>query len=140
MIIATSASAFEIGVVGSTDVAGKDTTAAGVTVSQKFGDGYGVGLTLDRSLNKGNDTNRIKLIGQRDVLTLGSLSFNAQGGAAYIRNAAGNDGYALVYGVGSEFKLTNSVTAVASLNRQIGQAKIESTNTNTASIGLNYSF
>lgn len=139
MVLATSAMAADVTVSGVRNLAGRDSTAASVAVSQKFGD-YSLALGADRTLNKGVDVNRFSLIGSRDVFSAGAFSANVQVGAARVVTLGQSSGYAFVSGVGAQYALTPSIALVADFRNQQGQARIKSQNGNSVDFGVKYSF
>ena len=138
LMIAFSANAIEVGVNGSTDSAGTDRTAYGVTLGQKFG-GFGVTAGFDR-YTKNVDLDKYSLVGSYDVTRVGTATIAVKAGAAYLNQKTSNDGYAALVGAGVTLPITKQLAATVDYRYQAGQSSVRSLDGSTVSAGLKYSF
>jgi hypothetical protein len=138
-LLATAASALEVGVNTSHTFSGGDRNAVGVTIGQKLG-GLGVAVGFDRTQVGANDQTRYSVVAGYDVIKLGPVAVGSKLGAAYLANQIGSDGYAVVAGVGTTLALTKTVAATVDFTRQYGQDRVASFNGNRLTAGVKYSF
>jgi len=138
-LAATAASALEVGVTTARDYAGTDRNATGVTVGEKFG---AVTLTagFDRSTQGANDQDRFSLVAGYNVAKLGPVSVAVKGGAAYLNNQTGQDGYAALVGVGASLPINKNMALIVDATRQYGQDRVNSFDGNRVTAGIKYSF
>jgi predicted porin len=139
-LVATTASALEVGVNGSYDY-GSPTNrpGAGFTVGEKFGK-FGVTAGFDR-YTKTTDQDKYSLVGSYDVATIAKTTVAVKAGAAYISNT-GNvaDGYAALVGVGASYPITKAVSLTADYRYQAGQSRVNQFDGSTVAFGAKYSF
>lgn len=138
LFAATAASAVELGINTSRDMANSDRTGYGVTVGQKF-DKVGVTAGFDRYAT-GTDLDKYTLVGSYDVAKFGSVTLAAKAGVAYLNQKAGNDGYAGLVGVGFSAPITQSVSATVDYRYQAGQSRVNSLDGSTVSAGVKFAF
>ena len=138
-LAATAASALEVGVTTARDYAGNNRNATGVTVGEKFG---AVTLTagFDRATLGTNDQDRYSLVAGYNVAKLGPVTVAVKGGAAYLNNQTGQDGYAALVGVGATLPVTKQVSLTVDATRQYGQDRVNSFDGNRVTAGVKYSF
>jgi hypothetical protein len=138
-LAATAASALEVGVTTARDYAGTDRNATGVTVGEKFG---AVTLTagFDRATLGANDQDRYSLVAGYNVAKLGPVTVAVKGGAAYLNNQTGQDGYAALVGVGASLPINKKVALTVDATRQYGQDRVNSFDGNRVTAGVKYSF
>jgi len=138
-LVATTASALEVGVTTARDYASTDRNANGVTVGEKFG---AVTLTagFDRSTQGANDQDRFSLVAGYNVAKLGPVSVAVKGGAAYLNNQTGQDGYAALVGVGASLPINKNMALTVDATRQYGQDRVNSFDGNRVTAGVKYSF
>jgi hypothetical protein len=138
-LAATAASALEVGVTTARDYAGNNRNANGVTVGEKFG---AVTLTagFDRATLGTNDQDRYSLVAGYNVAKLGPVTVAVKGGAAYLNNQTGQDGYAALVGVGASVPVTKQVAFTVDAARQYGQDRVQSFDGNRVTAGLKYNF
>ncbi len=138
-LAATAASALEVGVTTARDYAGTDRNATGVTVGEKFG---AVTLTagFDRATLGTNDQDRYSLVAGYNVAKLGPVSVAVKGGAAYLNNQTGQDGYAALVGVGASLPINKNMALTVDATRQYGQDRVNSFDGNRVTAGVKYSF
>lgn len=138
-LAATAASALEVGVTSARDYASTDRNAVGLTVGQKVG---AVNLTagFDRAIRGTNDQDRYSLVAGVDVAKLGPVSVAVKGGAAYLNNQTGQDGYAALVGVGATLPVNKKVALTLDATRQYGQDRVSSFDGNRVTAGIKYSF
>jgi len=138
-LVATTASALEVGITTARDYAGTDRNATGVTVGEKFG---AVTLTagFDRSIQGANDQDRFSLVAGYNVAKLGPVSVAVKGGAAYLNNQTGQDGYAALIGVGASLPINKNMALTVDATRQHGQDRVNSFDGNRVTAGVKYSF
>jgi hypothetical protein len=138
-LAATAASALEVGVTTARDYAGNNRNATGVTVSEKFG---AVALTagFDRATLGTNDQDRYSLVAGYNVAKLGPVTVAVKGGAAYLNNQTGQDGYAALIGVGASLPVSKSMALTVDATRQYGQDRVTSFDGNRVTAGVKYSF
>lgn len=139
LTVSTAAQALDIGVTGNRDFAGNDRNSLGLTVGQKFGS-IGLQVGVER-FQRGNDQDRWSLIGSYDVVKFGKVAtLSAKGGAAYLNNRVGADGYAWVAGVGLDVPLTKTISWTVDYRHQWGQNRVEQFNGNTIGTGIKFTF
>jgi hypothetical protein len=138
-LAASAASALEVGVTTARDYAGTNRNATGVTVGEKFG---AVTLTagFDRSTLGANDQDRFSLVAGYNVAKLGPVSVAVKGGAAYLNNQTGQDGYAALVGVGASLPINKNLALTVDATRQYGQDRVNSFDGNRVTAGVKYSF
>ena len=136
--VTAAASAADVGVRVGRDN-GTDTNNAGVTVGQKFGD-FGAEAAFDRSTVGKNNVNRWSLVGSYSVDEVAGVSVAAKAGAAFIDPTHGDNGAALLVGVGASYPVTNSVSLVADYAFRKGQERVRAYDGNIVSVGVKVSF
>lgn len=137
-VAAMSAQALEVGATFGVDT-GTVRNSTGVVVAQRFGANE-LSVSAERFTRYGNDQNRYSMIAKRDVLALGPVALNVQGGASYLQNQAAPSGYAGQVGVGASLPVAKNVVATLDLRHQFGQQSVNKFNGNTATVGLRYQF
>lgn len=139
-LIATSASALEVGVVGTRDYSGAENrNGAGLS----FGHNYGkvvVATGVERLTQGSNDQDRYSLIAGYNVAKVGPVTVTPKVGLAYLNNQTGEDGYAMTVGIGASVPLTKKVSLTADIARQYGQDRVQAFDGNRATVGLKYQF
>jgi opacity protein-like surface antigen len=138
-IAAVSASAVEVGVFGTRDYAGTSRDGSGITVGTKVG-GFGVTAGFERTITGTNDQNRISVVADRALTTVGPVALSAKVGVAHLNNQTSDNGYALTVGAGASMPLTKSVSATLDVAHQYGQDRVKSFDGNRVSVGLKYAF
>ena len=138
-LAATAASALEVGVTTARDYAGTNRNATGVTVGEKFG-AVTVTAGFDRATLGATDQDRYSLVAGYNVAKLGPVSVAVKGGAAYLNNQTGQDGYAALIGVGASVPVTKQVSLTVDATRQYGQDRVNSFDGNRVTAGVKYSF
>lgn len=138
MLAASMASAVELGINASRDMANTDRTGYGVTVGQKF-DKVGITAGFDR-YTTGTDLDKYSVVGSYDVAKFGGVTVAAKAGGAYLNQKTGNDGYAWLVGAGVEYPVTKQVSLTADYRYQIGQSRVSSLDGSTISAGMKFSF
>lgn len=138
-LAATAAAAVEVGVTTSRDYAGAGRNSAGVTVGQKLGP-VAVAVGAERTTVGANDQNRFSVVAGYDVVKLGPVAVTAKAGGVYLNNQTGNDGYALVAGVGGSLPITKTLAATVDVTRQVGQDRVAQSDGNRVTAGVKFSF
>jgi outer membrane autotransporter protein len=138
LFAATAASAVELGINASRDMANTDRNGYGITLGQKF-DKVGVTAGFDR-YSTGTDLDKYTLVGSYDVTKIGSATLAVKAGVAYLNQKTGNDGYAALVGAGVSYPLSKQVALTADYRYQAGQSRVSSLDGNTVSAGIKYSF
>jgi predicted porin len=168
-LLATSASALEIGltagsnyaksngsdcgfVVGpSTCTQGTDRTEYGITVGEKFGK---VGVTAGFARSNGGSSftrptdgaykdqvqDRYSLTAGYDVAKVGPVTITPTLGVAYLNNARDTDGYVMTVGVGASIPVTKQVSLTANYARQYGQDRVNQFDGNRVNVGVAFKF
>lgn len=138
-LAATAASALEVGITTARDYAGNNRNATGITLGEKFG---AVTLTagFDRATLGTNDQDRYSLVAGYNVAKLGPMTVAVKGGAAYLNNQTGQDGYAALVGVGASVPVTKQVSLTVDATRQYGQDRVNRFDGNRVTAGVKYSF
>lgn len=138
-ILATSAlvaNAVEVGVTSVTDHSGsKDTTGTGITIGQKFGT-----LGITGGFENFSAQNRYSLTADYGIAKFGPVTVTTKVGVAYLDNARGADGSALVVGLGASMPVTKQVSLTVDAVRQYGQDRVQGGDGNRVSAGLKYRF
>ena len=139
-VAAISASAVEVGITAVEQTTpNPNRYGYGVTVGENFG-AYNVTAGVSRFYREANDQTRVTLVGSRNVYSVGPVSLSARAGVAYLNNQIGEDGSALLVGVGAQAPVAKNVAATLSVDRQYGQDRVNSFNGNVVTAGLKYSF
>jgi hypothetical protein len=138
-LAATAACALEVGVTAARDYAGPDRTATGVTVGEQFG-AVTVTAGFDRATQGTNDQDRYSLIAGYNVAKLGPVTVAVKGGAAYLNNQTGKDGYAALVGAGASLPVNKNVSLTVDTTRQFGQDRVNQFNGTRVTAGVKYSF
>lgn len=139
VLAASAASALEVGVTTARDYAGTNRNATGITVGEKFG---AVTLTagFDRATQGATDQDRYSLVAGYNVAKLGPVTVAVKGGAAYLNNQTGQDGYAALVGVGAALPINKNMTFTVDVTRQYGQDRVNSFDGNRVTAGVKYNF
>jgi opacity protein-like surface antigen len=138
-VAALSASAVEVGVTAVDATRDTNRQGYGITVGENFG-AYNVTAGVSRFIRESNDQTRVSLVGSREVYKVGSVGLSARAGVAYLNNQTGEDGSAVLVGVGAQMPITTKVAATLSVDRQYGQDRVNSYDGNIVTAGLKYSF
>ena len=139
VLAASAASALEVGVTTARDYAGANRGATGLTLGQKMGPTQ-VTAGFDRATQGTNDQDRYSLMAGVDIAKLGAVSVGVRGGAAYLNNQTGADGYAALVGVGTSLPVAKKVALTLDVTRQYGQDRVKAHDGNRVTAGLRYSF
>jgi outer membrane autotransporter protein len=138
-LAATAASALEVGVTTARDYAGDNRNAVGLTLGKKVG-AVGITAGFDRATSGTNNQDRYSLVAGVDVAKLGPVSVAVKGGAAYLNNQTGQDGYAALVGVGATLPVTKTMALTLDATRQYGQDRVSQFDGNRVTAGVRYSF
>lgn len=133
-----TASATDIGVGLNRDLK-TDRNAYSLTLGQKFGT-VGVQAGFERFSKGANDQDRYSLTASYDVAKISTSTVFVKGGAAYLNNQVGSDGYAMLVGAGVNVPVAKNVSAVVDLTHQVGQNRVSRFDGNTLGFGIKYSF
>jgi predicted porin len=169
-LLATSASALEIGVTAGNNYAknsasrahepiigpmqwsnGTDRTEYGITVGEKFGK---VGVTAGFARSNGGTPitiptdgpyrdqvqDRYSLVAGYDVAKVGPVTVTPTLGVAYLNNARDTDGYVMTVGVGASVPVTKQISLTADYARQYGQDRVNQFNGDRVNVGVRYKF
>jgi opacity protein-like surface antigen len=168
-LLATTASALEVGVTAGTNYAktnnadcgfvvgpstctqGTDRTEYGITVGEKFGK---LGVTAGFARSNGGSSitqptdgvyrdqvqDRYSLVAGYDVAKLGPVTVTPTLGVAYLNNARDTDGYAMTVGVGASLPVTKQISLTADYARQYGQDRVNQFNGDRVNVGVRYKF
>lgn len=112
---------------------------SGFSIGKSFGQ-FGLEAGFSRDYKSKDTQNSYSLTGSYPVAQFGKVAVSASAGAAYLDNKRAVDGYALVAGVGASLPLTKRVSFGIDFDRQYGQARVKSSNGNSATASLKYSF
>jgi len=140
--LAISASALEIGVVGSGEfVKGSHTPVdgMGLTLGQHFG---AFSATVEADRQSTTNVNKYSLIGGYDVATVAGATVTAKAGVGYNDNQAvvhSNRYFALV-GAGISYPVTKSVAVTADYRYQADRNPVHQLDGSTVLVGAKYSF
>lgn len=139
VLAAGAASALDVGVTTARDYVGNNRGATGLTIGQKVGP-VQVTAGFDRATQGSNDQDRYSVVAGVDVAKLGAVSVGVRGGAAYLNNQTGADGYAALVGVGATLPVAKQVALTLDATRQYGQDRVKAHDGNRVTAGLRYSF
>lgn len=169
IVIATAASAMEVGVTAGTNFAksngtdcgfvvgpstctqGADRTEYGVTVGEKFGK---VSITAGFARSNGGSSitqptdgaykdqvqDRYSLVAGYDIAKIAAITITPKLGVAYLNNARDTDGYAMTVGAGASVPLTKQVSLGLDVARQYGQDRVNQFNGTRITAGVSYRF
>jgi len=142
-IMAASASAVEVGVVGGSDILNgdHDRTTYGLTVGQHFG---AFSASAEALREDKNNTDKFSLVGGYDVAKLGNATLTAKAGVTYLDQSAIKDHsnrYTGLVGAGVTVPVTKQVGLTVDYRYQL---KTDDANKayagNTVLVGAKYSF
>jgi outer membrane autotransporter protein len=133
-----TASATEFGLSVNRDHA-TERNAYGFTLGQKYGS-VTAQVGFERFTKGNNDQDRYSAVALYDVAKLSAASVYVKGGAAYLNNQVGADGFAWLAGVGVNIPVAKNVSAVVDLTHQFGQNRVSRFDGNTFGVGLKVSF
>lgn len=168
-LLATSASALEIGLTAGTNYAktnnancgfvvgpstctqGTDRTEYGITIGEKFGK---LSLTAGFARSNGGSSitrptdgryrdqvqDRYSLVAGYDVTKVGPVTITPTLGVAYLNNARDTDGYAMTVGIGASVPVTKQISLTANYARQYGQDRVNQFDGNRVNVGVAYKF
>lgn len=139
VLAAGAASALEVGVTTARDYVGANRGATGLTIGHKVG-AVNVTTGFDRATQGTNDQDRYSVVAGVDVAKLGAVSVGVRGGAAYLNNQTGTDGYAALVGVGASLPVTKQMALTLDATRQYGQDRVKAHDGNRVTAGVKYSF
>ena len=137
-LAAISASALEVGVTGTRDYAGANRNGAGITVGTQVA-GFGLTAGFERT-QVGEDQNRLSLVADKKVATLGPVDLTVRAGVAHLDNQTSKDGYALTAGVGASYSLTKATALTLAVDRQYGQDRVSQFDGNRVTVGIKTGF
>jgi outer membrane autotransporter protein len=143
-LVAVSASAVEVGVIGGEVFQSNKHTnnTAGVTVGEQFGK-FGVTGEFDHNFKKTNQAqvNRYSIIGSYDVTKIGSATIGLKAGAGFVDTTNGRPtGYEGLVGAGVTVPVTAKISATADYRYAKAQDRIKDQSGNQVLIGVKYSF
>lgn len=138
-LVASAASALEIGVTATRDDAGNDRNFGGITLGHKYG-ALGVTAGFERSTFGNNDQNRFSLVAGYDVTKVGPVTVTPRLGVAYLDNQTSQNGYAMTVGVGASVPVTKQVSVGLAYDRQYGQERVNQFDGNRVTASVRYSF
>jgi hypothetical protein len=139
-LAATAASALEIGTTVTRDYAGAENrNGGGITIGQTYG-ATTVAAGFERFQKGSNDQDRFSLVAGYNIAKLGPVSVAVKGGAAYLDNQTGQDGYAALVGIGASAPVTKAVAITVDATRQYGQDRVKASDGNRVTVGLKYRF
>jgi hypothetical protein len=134
---ALTASALEVGIIGTTEYTGDNSTGGGITLGTKVGP---VGLTASLEQNDTLSQTRSSVVADHGLFKVGIITVQARAGVAHLNNKTATDGYAMTVGVGALYPLTKSTAATLAFDRQYGQDRVQSFDGNRLTVGLKTSF
>ena len=132
----TTASAWEVGVVGGGTTGSNDGGLAGVTVGQKWNK-FGLTAGYSQAWLQYGDQNRWSFVGSYDLYKNQTVSVAAKLGYVYL-NQKQNEGSAGLVGFGVEFPLSKNFSLTADYAYQF--ADNSANNTNVITGGMKYRF
>ena len=140
--LAISASALEIGVVGSGEfVKGSHhpVDGMGLTLGQHFG---AFSATAEADRQSTTDVNKYSLVGGYDVATVAGVTVTAKAGVAYLDNQTlvHSNRYAGVVGAGVSYPVAKSIALTADYRYQADRNTVHQLDGSTVSVGAKYSF
>jgi opacity protein-like surface antigen len=141
-LVAASASAVEVGVVGGTNfvTGSQNYGTGGITVGEHFGP---FSVTAEALRQIKNNTNKYNLLAGYDVAKFGSATLTAKAGVAYIDNSWVKDDnrYAGVVGAGVTIPVTEKVSATVDYRyTDTKDAVSKYQQGNTVLVGAKYAF
>lgn len=133
---ALAAQAVEVGVTTTSDYSGASkTTGTGFTVGQKVGV-----LGVTGGFERFDAQDRFSVTAGYNVAKFGPVTVTPKVGVAYLNNARGADGSALLVGVGASMPVTKQVSLTVDAVRQYGQDRVQGSDGNRVTAGLKYRF
>ena len=139
-LAATAASALEIGTTVTRGQSGAtDRNGGGITLGHNYG-ATTVTAGFERFTAGTNDQDRYSLVAGREVARIKNASIAVKGGAAYLNNQTGQDGYAMTVGAGISIPLTKQVALGLDVARQYGQSRVQAFDGTRVTAGLNFRF
>ena len=140
--LAISASALEIGVVGTGEfVKGSHhpVDGMGLTLGQHFG---AFSATVEADRQSTTNVNKFALVGGYDVATIAGVTVTAKAGVAYLDNQTlvHSNRYAGVVGAGVSYPVAKSIALTADYRYQADRNAVHQLDGSTVSVGAKYSF
>ena len=140
--LAISASALEIGVVGTGEfVKGSHhpVDGMGLTLGQHFG---AFSATVEADRESTTNVNKFALVGGYDVATIAGVTVTAKAGVAYLDNQTlvHSNRYAGVVGAGVSYPVAKSIALTADYRYQADRNAVHQLDGSTVSVGAKYSF
>ena len=140
--LAISASALEIGVVGTGEfVKGSHhpVDGMGLTLGQHFGL---FSATVEADRQSTTNVNKFALVGGYDVATIAGITVTAKAGVAYLDNQTlvHSNRYAGVVGAGVSYPVAKSIALTADYRYQADRNAVHQLDGSTVSVGAKYSF
>jgi hypothetical protein len=137
--LTTVCTAVEVGIVGAYDYGlTTDRSGVGVTVGEKFGR-YGVTAGVERYTENVNQV-KYSLVNSYDLVKVLGSVVSVRGGAVYMDNSRGADGFAWVAGFGAAYPVTKELSLTYEFRHQIGQDRVKHFDGNTSLLGVKYAF
>lgn len=138
-LVASAASAVEVGVTAARDYSGTDRNFGGITLGNKYG-ALGVTAGFERSTVSNNDQDRYSLVAGYDVIKAGPVTVTPRLGVAFLDNQTSQNGYAMTVGVGASVPVTKKVSFGLAFDRQYGQDRVSQFDGNRVTTSIKYSF
>lgn len=139
LALSSVSSAVEVGVVGAYDYGlTTDRPGVGITLGEKF-NRYGVTIGVEQYTENANQV-KYSLVNSYDLVKVLGATVSVRGGAVYMNNSQGADGFAWVGGVGAAYPVTKEVSLTAEFRHQIGQDRVSQFDGNTVLVGAKYAF
>lgn len=132
------ASAMDVGVRGTYNGESR-ADMVGVTVGKKFG-AFGAEAAFDRTTRGDENVNRFSVMGTYDFLKISDVTFVAKAGAVHYDPSAGDNGGALVAGIGGVYPLTKKVSLVADYAYARGADRVARLAGHSMSAGVKFAF
>ncbi len=133
---ALAASAVEVGITTTADYSNSTkATATGFTIGQNFGK-----VSVAGGYQHFSAVDRYTVTAGYDIAKVGSIIVTPKLGAAYLNNATGVDGSAIIVGIGATLPLTKTVSFTLDAERQYGQDRVQGADGNRVTAGLKYRF
>lgn len=139
LALSSVTSAVEVGVVGAYDFGiATDRPGGGITLGEKFGR-YGITAGVEQYTENANQV-KYSLVNSYDLAKVLGATVSVKGGAAYMNNSQGADGFAWVGGIGAAYPVTKEFFLTADFRHQIGQERVKQFDGNTLLLGAKYAF
>lgn len=139
-LMAMSASARELTLVGGFDYSEAESTIVGVGLSETYGM-WTVAVGAERNVRDERDGDRVAVVVSHDLgLNVKGFPIVPKFGAAYVNPDGIRSGYAWLVGVGTRYPVTETLSVGLDYRYQVGENDVRAWDGNQVLVSLNHKF